>query len=190
MTGTDLVIATPRLDLHTVLPSEYAILAVDRADPRLWTDRGFTNPEGHLVADPGPLTYRFPRIEADPEAAPYLLRLAVLRSERVIVGSAGFHARPDEDGMIEIGLGVAPARRGRGFAREMLHGMWGWVVTMPGVRTLRYTVSTANAPSQAIIRSLGFAYRGQQEDEVDGPEDIFELSADEYRARFGVVRDA
>jgi [ribosomal protein S5]-alanine N-acetyltransferase len=190
MTGSDLLIATARLDLHTVLPSEYAILAVDRADPRLWIDRGFGNPERHLVEDPGPLPYRFPRIEADPEAAPYLLRLAVLRSERIVIGSAGFHARPDEEGMIEIGLGVVPAQRGRGFAREILHGMWGWVVTMPGVRTLRYTVSTANAPSQAIIRSLDFAYRGQQEDEADGPEDIFELSADEYRARFGVAGGA
>ncbi|MBI1351409.1 MAG: GNAT family N-acetyltransferase [Actinomycetales bacterium] len=182
--GDDLVLHLDRLDLHTVLPSEFELLAVDRADPRLWADRGFANPLGHLVDDPGPLPYRLPRIEADPAAAPYLLRMAVLRQEAIIVGSCGFHMLPDDDGMIEIGLGVVEAYRGRGLAQEMLHGMWRWVIDQPGVRTLRYTVSPDNAPSQAIIRKLGFAYCGQQQDEVDGPEDIFEMSAEEYRRHF------
>ena len=184
MNDERLLIRTERLDLHTVLPAEYRLLAVDRADPRLWVDRGFSNPLGHLVEDPGPLPFRIPRVEADPDAAPFLLRMAVLRDEGVVVGSAGFHDRVDDDGMIEIGLGIAPAYRGRGLAQELLHGMWRWVITTPGVRTLRYTVAPDNAPSQAIIRKLDFAYRGQQQDEIDGPEDIFEMSADEYRARY------
>lgn len=183
MTDTDLLISTERLDLHAVLPAEYALLAVDRADSRLWVDRGFANPFRHLVDDPGPLVHRIPRIATDPEAAPYLLRLAVLREAGVVIGSAGFHDRPDESGMIEIGLGVVPEFRGQGYAQEMLHGMWGWVIDQPGVVTLRYTVSPDNAPSQAIIRKLGFTYVGQQIDEEDGPEDIFEMSAAEYRHR-------
>jgi RimJ/RimL family protein N-acetyltransferase len=180
----DLVISTARLDLQTVLPAEYALLERDRADPRLWVDRGFANPLGHLVADPGPLPFRIPRVAVDPEAAPYLLRMAVLRDEAVIIGSAGFHARPDDEGMIEIGLGIVPERRGQGYAQEVLRGMWAWVLTKPEVRTLRYTVGPDNAPSQAIIRRIGFEYRGQQIDEEDGPEDVFELTADEYRRRF------
>jgi RimJ/RimL family protein N-acetyltransferase len=181
---SDLLIRTERLDLHTVLPAEYALLAVDRADPRLWVDRGFTNPMGHFVDDPGPLPYRIPRIEADPAAAPFLLRMAVLRDVGIVIGSAGFHDRVDADGMIEIGLGIVEAFRLQGFAQEVLHGMWSWVITTPGVRTLRYTVASSNAPSQAIIRKLGFPLVGEQVDEVDGPEDIFELDVEEYRARF------
>jgi RimJ/RimL family protein N-acetyltransferase len=180
-------IRTARLDLHTVWPHEYALLEVDRGDQRLWVDRGFSNPLGHLVEDPGPLPFRLTRIKASPVAAPYLLRLAVLRDERIIVGSAGFHDPPDETGMVEIGLGIEPAYRGQGLAQELLHGMWGWVIDQPGVVTLRYTVSVDNAPSQAIVRRLGFDYVGQQVDEIDGPEDIFELPAAEYRARFGHV---
>ena len=168
VTGNDDVIRTSRLDLHTVRPEEYDLLAANRAHRRLWTDRGFTNPLGHLVTDPGPLPYRIPRIAIDPDAAPYLLRMAVLREEGIVVGSAGFHDRPDADGMIEIGMGVEESYRGRGIAQEMLHGMWSWVIDQPGVVTLRYTVSPGNAPSQAIIRKLGFGYRGQQEDGVDG----------------------
>ncbi len=179
--GSDLVIGTSRLDLHTVRPADYAILAVDRGDPRLWVDRGFSNPAGHLVDDPGPLPYRLPRIAADPAAAPYLMRVAVLRSRAVIVGGAGFHDRPDAEGMIEIGLSVEPAYRRHGYAREMLRGMWDWVVDQPGVRTLRYTVAPDNVASLALLAGFGFAYRGQQIDDEDGPEDIYELAAEDYR---------
>lgn len=177
-------IVTPRLEMHAVTPTEYELLAADRADPLLWVDRGFSNPHGHLVADAGPLPHRIPRIRKDPDAAPYLLRLAVLRDERVVIGSAGFHMLPDADGMIEIGFGVEPAFRNQGYGKEILMGMWRWVIEQPGVHTLRYTVSPTNAPSQHIIRSLGFTHVGVQEDEEDGPEDIFEMSVAEFRSRF------
>jgi len=172
------------LELHAVLPDEYEILAVDRADSRLWIDRGFSNPHGHLVADAGPLPYRIPRIRKDPNLTPYLLRLAVLKENREIIGSAGFHDAPDENGMIEIGLGVEEAFRGQGFAQEILLGMWGWVIEQPGVKVLRYTVTPDNAPSQAIIKKFGFDHKGQQIDDEDGPEDIYEMSVTEFRLRF------
>jgi RimJ/RimL family protein N-acetyltransferase len=177
-------IETERLLLHAVLPAEYELLAVNRADPRLWVDRGFANPFAHLVDDPGPLPYRIPRIAKSPELAPYLLRLAVLKQTMSIIGSSGFHDAPDNHGMIEIGMGIEPAFRGRGFAQEMLQGMWRWVIDQPGVHTLRYTVTPDNAPSQAIIKKFGFHYTGQQMDDEDGPEDIYEMSVDEYRSKF------
>lgn len=178
------MIQTARLDLHAVQPAEYSLLAIDRADPRLWLDRGFSNPYRHLVDDPGPLVHRIPRILADPTAAPYLLRMAVLRESGAIVGSAGFHDRPDETGMIEIGLGIVPEWQGKGLGRELLVGMWGWVVRQPGVRMLRYTVSPDNVPSVALVRSFGFDHRGQQIDEEDGPEDIYEMAADDFNRRW------
>ncbi len=180
----DGVIRTARLDLHALRPDEYEVLAVDRDDPRLWLDRGFTNPHRHLVDDPGPLPHRIPRVRRDPASAPYLLRLAVLRERGEIVGSAGFHALPDDRGMIEIGFGIEPAFRGQGLGRELLHGMWHWVVNQPEVRVLRYTVALDNAVSQHIVRGLGFTHLGVQQDEEDGPEDIFEMTVAEYLDRY------
>lgn len=182
--GVD-VIRTPRLDLHVVRPQDYALLRVDRADPRLWVDRGFANPHRHLVDDPGPIPYRLPRVDAAPADAVWLLRMSVLGESAVIIGSVGFHAPPDVDGMVEIGVGVESVYRRRGLAQEMLHGMWRWALAQPGVRILRYTVSPSNVPSQAIIRKFGFAHLGVQIDEVDGPEDIFEMSREEYLDRWG-----
>ena len=183
----DYLIQTPRLDLHAVQPAEYELLSEDRDDPKLWVGRGFGNPHKHLVADPGPLPFRIPRIRKEPALAKYLLRLIVLRERAEIIGSAGFHAGPDEVGMIEIGIRIEPAFQGQGYATEALRGMWGWAVRDELVTTLRYTVSPENERSQAIIKKFGFQLIGQQIDEEDGPEDIYEMSIAEYATKFGLI---
>jgi len=180
----DLVIQTNRLLLYTVLPSEYEAVAVNQADPKLWLDRGFSDPDKYFLNNPNPIKYRLPRIRQNPEYAKYLLRVAVLKDNPIIIASAGFHDAPDSDGMIEIGFGVDKRYQGRGFGQELLHGMWSWVVNDPQVKTLRYTVSPDNLISQHIIKKLGFKHNGQQIDEEDGPEDIYELSASDYKLKF------
>lgn len=182
--GEDLEIQTPRLLLATVLPAEYDAMVNAKALPEMWADRGILNPNRVLVDDGGPLPFRIPRILKNPDYAPFALRLAVLKESRVIIGSSGFHDFPDSTGMIEIGLGVEPLFRRQGFAMEMLHGMWGWVIANPEVKTLRYTVSITNEPSIAMVKKLDFTCVGQQIDEEDGPEDIYEMSAIEYRRRY------
>ena len=180
----DLVIKTNRLLLYTVLPSEYEVLAKDQADPKLWLDRGFSDPTKHFLTNPNPIKHRLPRVRQNPEYAKFLLRVAVLKDNPIIIASAGFHDAPDSDGMIEIGFGVAKKYQGNSYGQEILHGMWSWVVNDPLVKTLRYTVSPDNLISQYIIKKLGFEYKGQQIDEKDGPEDIYELSANNYKLRF------
>ena len=180
----DLVIQTNRLLLHSVLPNEYEMLALDQADSNLWVNRGFSDPDKHFLNNQNPLKYRLPRVRQNPEYAKYLLRVVVLKDNPVIIASAGFHNAPDSEGMIEIGFGVDKKYQGRGFGQELLHGMWSWVVNDPQIKTLRYTVSPDNLISQHIIKKLGFKHNGQQIDEEDGPEDIYELSVSEYKLKF------
>jgi RimJ/RimL family protein N-acetyltransferase len=59
------------------------------------------------------------------------------------------------------------------------------VVKEPGVQTLRYTVSPDNLVSQHIIKKLGFNLVGEQIDEKDGLEQIYELSAEKYQSTIG-----
>ena len=180
----DLVIKTNRLLLYTVLPSEYEALSVNQADSNLWLDRGFSDPDKYFLNNPNPIKYRLPRVRQNPEYAKYLLRVAVLKDNPIIIASVGFHNAPDDDGMIEIGFGVDKKYQGMGFGQELLHGMWSWVINDPQVKTLRYTVSPDNLISQHIIKKFGFEFKGQQIDEEDGPEDIYELSAIDYKLRF------
>jgi RimJ/RimL family protein N-acetyltransferase len=63
--------------------------------------------------------------------------------------------------------------------------MWKWVCAYPEVKTLRYTVSPDNLASIAVINYFGFKYKGQQIDEEDGPENIYEMSTRDFMARWG-----
>jgi RimJ/RimL family protein N-acetyltransferase len=108
----------------------------------------------------------------------------VLKQGMEIIGSAGFHNLPDENGMIEIGFGIDTAFQNKGYGKQLLHGMWNWVVKEQGVQTLRYTVSPTNLISKQIIQKLEFDLVGEQLDDVDGVEEIYELSANDYKLRF------
>jgi RimJ/RimL family protein N-acetyltransferase len=123
-------------------------------------------------------------VRKDPAVAKYLLRVAVLRESMEIIGSAGFHNLPDENGMIEIGFGIDPTFQNKGYGKQLLHGMWNWVLKDQRVKTLRYTVSPSNLISKQIIQKLEFNLVGEQLDDIDGVEEIYELSANDYKLRF------
>jgi RimJ/RimL family protein N-acetyltransferase len=58
--------------------------------------------------------------------------------------------------------------------------MWMWASEQPDVKVFRYTVDPNNEPSVGLVRGLGFKNVGQQIDEEDGPEDIYEMSVEEF----------
>ena len=86
---------------------------------------------------------------------------------------------------MEIGLGIETQYQNQGYAKEALLGMWRWVLTFPEVNTLRYTVSPENLPSIAVINYFGFGFKGQQIDEEDGPEDIYEMDRETFLKKWG-----
>jgi len=49
---------------------------------------------------------------------------------------------------------------------------------------LRYTVSPSNLISKQIIKKLEFNLVGEQIDDIDGVEEIYELSTTDYKLRF------
>jgi RimJ/RimL family protein N-acetyltransferase len=174
-----MIFETERLLCQPLSIQDYADFEVGRKPD--WSQ--FSNPYNHLLEGPTPLPYRIPRVKLNPEFAEIAVVLAIEKATNEIIGSAGFHDFPNEEGMIEIGFGIVPERQNQGFGRELLHGMWGEIVKRPDVNILRYTVSPTNGPSMHIIKSSGFELVGEQIDEEDGLELIFEMSAQDYQAR-------
>ena len=179
------VILTERLELHHLPVQGIIDLLENQDDTSAIAARTFTNPHKVLVSSSGPLAWRVPQVKENPAVNKWFVRFIVLTSSREIIGSTSFHGAPDADGMVEIGLGIEERYRGQGFAKEALAGMWRWVITFPEVKTLRYTVSPDNLPSIAVINYFGFGYMGQQMDEIDGPENIYEMSTEEFRQKWG-----
>lgn len=179
------VIISERLELHHLSVDGIIELFEKKSDVAAIAGRDFTNPHKNLIENSGPLAWRVPQVKVDPSLNKWFVRFIVLQESREIIGSTSFHGAPDDEGMIEIGLGIEPAFQDRGYAKESLQAMWRWAVSFPEVRTLRYTVSPDNLPSVAVIKYFGFDHKGQQMDEIDGPEDIYEMSAENFSKRWG-----
>lgn len=132
-----------------------------------------------------------PRLELrlTPHATQWQFREILISSTNEKIGEINFHRSPAGDeftpvGTIEIGVEIAEMYRRNGFASEALMAMWLWACEQPEVKVLRYTVSASNHPSMRIIQKFGFTHVGQQIDEEDGPEEIFEIAAEIFKERF------
>jgi len=178
------LIQTDRLELHRIEADDLIDLFEHRDDSRVLTGKGFTNPFRVLIDFQGPLAPRIPQVQKNPSVNKWFVRWVVLRSTQEIIGSTSFHGAPDENGVIEIGLDVETAFQRKGYGKEIVQAMWGWVITESDVKTLRYVVRPTNVASIALINSIGFKLLGEQVVENNEPANVYEMSADEYRQKF------
>jgi [ribosomal protein S5]-alanine N-acetyltransferase len=122
-------------------------------------------------------TWQYRAVQAiqTPEDLPWITGVLWDDDAQVAVGQSGFHAAPDGEGMVEVGYGIDPAYRRQGYARAALEIAIERSRTEPAVRTLRATVSPDNEASLGLIRQYPFVHNGEQWDEEDGLELIYEL---------------
>lgn len=171
-------IATPRLVLRLFPPAAVeAGLAGDVAGVAALL--GVAVPED-LLAQASGLAFARERLAEDPAYQPWSMRAIVLRAERRMVGSIRFHTRPDPEELhgtarnaVELGYGVFPAYRGRGYAQEAARAVMGWAQAAHGIRNFVASVSPGNAASLAVVARLGFVRVGEQIDAIDGIEHVF-----------------
>lgn len=123
------------------------------------------------------LGFRIPTLEADPTVRKWLGRSMIRTGqsgERAVIGTIGFHGPPDDDGRVEIGYRIEPAHRRQGLTTEAVAALLAWAET-EGIHRFRASVAPDNVASRAIVRSFGFRHVGEQIDEIDGLELVFEL---------------
>jgi [ribosomal protein S5]-alanine N-acetyltransferase len=172
-------IRTPRLELRSM--SEEFMQAI--VDGRVEDARRLLG--AALPAHPADeevtrwLRRRSRQVREKPGVLRWLTRAIVLRGDRIMVGNVGFHGEPGVNGKnlrgaLEIGYGILPEFRGEGYATEAVAALLEWAQG-EGIRHFIASVSPDNAPSLAIVRKLGFVRTGEQWDDEDGLEHVFEL---------------
>lgn len=114
------------------------------------------------------------QLDERPDAEQWLVRAVVDHSTGDIVGHAGFHGPPDESGMVEIGYTIDEPFRRQGFGRATVGALIEIAAADPAVQTVRASISPDNAASLATIRPFEFALVGEQIDDIDGVELVFE----------------
>jgi len=118
--------------------------------------------------------------EEDPESPAWVTGVIWDEDRQLAVGRAGFHGPPDEAGMVEVGYAVDPEYRRRGYARAGLEALLERAAREPGVRSVRASISPDNTPSLNLVSQYGFVQVGEQWDEEDGLEIIYEVPANEH----------
>ena len=172
MTAPPERVTTDRLELVLLTAPWLAAVGEGAAPP----DLGFSDPHDAFDDAAYVVALRLEQVRLEPTALPWLLRAVVLRETGQAIGHVGFHGPPDEHGAVEIGYRVLPAFRRRGYAREAVEGMWA-AAKAAGARVLRASVSPDNDASLALVRGAGFVQVGDQLDEIDGLELVFERPA-------------
>ncbi|MEQ7005568.1 GNAT family N-acetyltransferase [Actinopolymorpha sp. B17G11] len=121
--------------------------------------------------------YRLKQLETEPEAAAWIARVVVAGPDGVVIGYAGYHGPPDDRGMVEVGYTVDPGHRRQGYATAILAALLERAAAEPAVQVVRASISPDNEASLATIAKFGFTKIGDQWDEEDGLELVFERPA-------------
>ncbi|MBF4634349.1 GNAT family N-acetyltransferase [Agreia pratensis] len=113
------------------------------------------------------------KIAADPAAEAVVVRAIVDAETNVVVGHAGFHAPPDARGMLEVGYTVLEAHRRQGYATSTVSLLL-QEAAEHAASVVRASVSPDNVASLAVVRKLGFVHVGEEIDDEDGLELVYE----------------
>lgn len=120
---------------------------------------------------------RSEQCDQDPANAAWVTGIVWDGRRSLAVGAAGFHGPPDSGGMVEIGYRIDPAHRRRGYARAALETLLARADREPDVHRVRVSIQPDNLPSSNLALQYGFRHIGQQWDEEDGLELIYEMPA-------------
>jgi RimJ/RimL family protein N-acetyltransferase len=166
---------TPRIRIFQLSPETLAALADGDAERARATspvplNDYLTGPECRAT-----WTRRARQVVETPEDLPWVTGVVWDEDAKLAVGRAGYHGAPDVDGMVEVGYGIDPAFRRRGYARAALVALIDRARAEPSVHTLRATISPDNEPSLGLIRQFTFVENGEQWDDEDGLEIIYEI---------------
>jgi ribosomal-protein-alanine N-acetyltransferase len=86
------------------------------------------------------------------------------RDEGSVVGSAGFMGKRPENGEpIELGYGVHPGFRNRGYATEATRALVAWGLSQPPVERVIAKCDPGNAPSVRVLEKIGMTRLGHSD---------------------------
>lgn len=77
--------------------------------------------------------------------------------DQLVVGDVGFHAPPDERGVVEIGYGLAPSARGQGLASRAVRLLVESALARPNVAHVIAETTLDNPASVRVLEACGFA---------------------------------
>ena len=99
------------------------------------------------------------------QSDPWQFGFAVIHKiDNMLMGTGGFPAPPDGQGVVEIAYGIAPSYQGKGYATEVANVLMDFAARDPRVKTIRaHTLAEINA-STRVLEKCGFKKVGETVD--------------------------
>ena len=103
-------------------------------------------------------TSNIPYVNYNPEKILYgTIWVIVHKGQKVIMGDIGFKGAPTEHGLIEVGYGIYPEYRNKGYMTEALNSLTNWAFQQPDVKIILAETDKINLASQKTLLKSNFA---------------------------------
>lgn len=129
-----------------------------------------------LVADPSHLVQlQLAGHVATADGFPGLARVIVLSGRRQhLIGSIGFHGRPDSAGRLEAGCRIHPAFRGRGYGAEAMAALLDWATERFGITRFLLAVPSSRQARDLVPIDIGDGRRDRPDQWILALADLLE----------------
>ena len=104
----------------------------------------------------------------DQEHPWYTYWLIVIADEPYGTGLAGFKGPPNDQGEVEIGYGIEPAYRNKGYMTEAVRALIGWAFQHPRCRSIVAPgTRRENIASNRVLEKVGMQVSGETDEALD-----------------------
>ncbi len=98
----------------------------------------------------------------------YTYWLIVIREENIGAGMVGFKGLPNAKGEVEIGYGIDPVFRQKGYMSEAVQAIAQWAFSHPECKAITASgVLVGNLGSQKVLEKCGFTQTDFQDGKID-----------------------
>jgi ribosomal-protein-alanine N-acetyltransferase len=98
----------------------------------------------------------------------YTYWLIVIADAPYGAGLAGFKGSPNDQGEVEIGYGIDPAYRNRGYMTEAVHGLIDWAFRDPRCMSITApNTERSNIASNRVLEKVGMRVSGETDEALD-----------------------
>lgn len=146
------VLRAPRLTLRRLRRDDAAALSAYRALPEVARYQSWESFSTEYAAE-----LIDEQCDREPGVAGTWFQLAiVLTSSDELIGDLGLHCRLDDPRQMELGITLAPAHQGRGYASEAVGFVLDFIFGALGIHRVSATTDADNVPAAALFDRLGF----------------------------------
>ncbi len=105
-------------------------------------------------------------LSQSPDMAGRFCWFIVEKEQDIVVGSIGFKAMPDKNGIVEIGFGIDPVFRQKGYATEAVKGLISWALSQNDIQKVIAECELDNKSSVRVLEKAGMQKAGVEGDMI------------------------